>query len=107
MACAPYCRRVGSLVHNVARLRVFADLIIHELWNDAPTSPVEQPGQFWQVLSLSCESFGFAEPGDIDGQSVAWDLAVGFSELVMPPKAAAMFPSDSNVPRADPSSDQT
>ena len=48
----------GFIALAFAELNVDADLVIHELWNDPPTSPVAQSTQSQNALTLSCESLG-------------------------------------------------
>jgi hypothetical protein len=85
------------VIENFSRLWVDAELGIHELWNDPPTSPVAQPGQSWGVLSLFCDSSGIAAPGNIDGQDVNRGLSVGFDQLVVPPKGTVMLEVTCNL----------
>lgn len=76
------------VIKNFSRLSVDAELAIHELWNDPPTSPVAQPAQSWGLLRLFCDSSGLAAPGNIDGENVNRGLSVGFDQLVVPPRGS-------------------
>jgi hypothetical protein len=81
----------GFIALAFAELNVDADLVIHELWNDPPTSPVAQSTQSQNALTLSCESLGFIEPGCADGRSLAAGFDLEFDQFMMPPKGTAMF----------------
>jgi hypothetical protein len=63
-----------------AGLTVFADLAIHELWNDPPTSPAPQSGQSQVALQIDCDSVGFFEPGCANGRSLAAGFDLEFDQ---------------------------
>jgi hypothetical protein len=81
----------GFFSEGVAFLTVFADLAIHELWNDPPTSPAPQSGQSQVALQLGCDSTGFFEPGCANGRSLAAGFDLEFDQFMLPPKGTAMF----------------
>jgi hypothetical protein len=72
-------------------LWIDAHLFIHELWNDPPTSPPEQPDQSRPVLSLHCHSYGFFSIGDIDGKDVNEVHTLSYEQLIVPPQGKVMF----------------
>lgn len=72
-------------------LHVETDLIIHELWNDPPTGPTEQPTQNKVALVVECDSGGFIAAGGANGESLVRDFWLYYDQLVMPPKGVALF----------------
>jgi hypothetical protein len=82
----------GVFADSASNLSVNANLIISELWNEPPTSPVAQLSQSQNVLELDCLNFGLFQPGCTQGQDglfKSFDLE--YSQLVLPPKGAAMI----------------
>jgi hypothetical protein len=80
----------GYIVIQDASISTDAKLYIHELWNNPPTAPIDQPFQSQNALNISCDTTGI-----FAGNAVWGDVSKGFdlqhSQLVIPPRAMAMF----------------
>jgi hypothetical protein len=77
-----------------SHLFVDVDLQIHELWNDPATSPIGQPGQSQNALSLRCDSSGFLDTGCANGESLFRGFDLQFNQFMVPPKGIARFDID-------------
>ncbi len=74
-----------------SNLSISTSLIINELWNSPPTSPIEQPSQSQQALSLSCDSIGPFASSHIAFENLFRGFDLQFSQLVVPPKGTVGF----------------
>jgi hypothetical protein len=75
-----------------SKLSVDAALFIHELWNQPPTSPFDQPAQRQNAVTLDLSNdFGIAAPGDIDGENLYRGFDLQYNQFLMPPRGMAMF----------------
>jgi hypothetical protein len=75
-----------------AFLSTDAKLYIHELWNNPPTAPIDQPFQSQNALNISCNTEGIFElTGDMDWGYISTAFDLQYRELVIPPRAMAMF----------------
>src|SRR5260221_1325603 len=77
--------------NRFSRLYVDAILVIHELWNEPPTSPIEQPYQSRNALDISCDSWGFLASVGHDEGNLFRGFDLGYSQFVLLPKGTAMF----------------
>jgi hypothetical protein len=72
-------------------MRVDANLHIHELWNDPPTSPMSQPAQSQNALHIHCNTFGIFQQVHTSSQSIVKGFELQYNQFVMPPKGTAIF----------------
>lgn len=81
----------GILSGSQSHLVVHADLIIHELWNDPPTSPIDQAGQSVTEVDISCDSVGVFTSNDQADEFVHRGSILEYDLLALPPKAMVAF----------------
>jgi hypothetical protein len=81
----------GIIGEGFSNAYIDVELVIYELWNNPPTSPMTQPDQSRNALTLSCDSIGLFQSGSANRQYLAGDFPVYYTQLLMPPKGTAVF----------------
>ena len=66
-------------------------LEIRELWNNPPTSPIEQPTQSQTVIDLSFDSSGFVDSPAGKTGIISASLELDHTHLIVPGRRAAIF----------------
>jgi hypothetical protein len=83
---------------NFSHLWIDADLFIHELWHDPPTSPLWQASQSQQAVNdLQVSTWGFFQAGDIASANLSRGFDLQYSDLAVPGGAAVMFEVSFNL----------
>ncbi len=77
--------------YRYSYLDIDVGLAIHELWNDPPTSPINQIGQSDTALHLACDSSGWFTTGAINGTDLVRGIPLTYEQLVIPPQGRVMF----------------
>ena len=77
--------------NNATRLGIAAELSILEYWNNPPTAPDWQQGQYIKLMGLDADGGGDFRSGDYESSGVSGAYDATYRMLVVPPKGVVVL----------------